>query len=476
MAVCLVFTKSRTAAVATVCGLMLVGYRALRARGWSPGRMLVGGGIAAAGMVAVAAAALALGVWDREVLAEAPKSLGFRWLYWQGTARLIAERPLLGVGLGQFRSEYLRVKLPEASEEIADPHNIVLDAWVNGGLLAVMGLVLCGFSLIFGATMAKSTTEPNASGSWGVVGGGALAHALILTLEPWNDAVLVLGLAWAAAVAVWLPLATTGLGRRTALLTLGIHLLAAGGGGMPAVVLLGLVLLAISVTKVDGDVSREARPIAWKRPLLSWGLAILAVFVAALIWRPDAQCRELIAEGDRAAGGGNWEQATTHYVGALNRDRWNPTPAVHLGESHQQRLRNADSLSAVSRALTLDHALDEADKIYQIAMQRDPANGEWPYQLGRCWILSYKKTNQVEHAGTAAEWLHRAWQKYPTNAEWAADWAEAAQAAGQFDDARRAAEIALKQDDLNRQLGHVERWLPESRRNELINWKDSPEP
>ena len=54
---------------------------------------------------------------------------------------MIEERPLTGVGLDQFlywyRSRYL---LPEAWEEpnLSIPHNILLNYWVNLGILGVM--------------------------------------------------------------------------------------------------------------------------------------------------------------------------------------------------------------------------------------------------------------------------------------------------------------------------------------------------
>jgi hypothetical protein len=466
MAVCLVLTKSRTATVALAGGWALVGVAFLRARGWSLGRMLLGGMAAIVVVLGLAAGALAVGAWDREVLAEAPKSLGYRWLYWQGSARLIAERPLLGVGLGQFRPAYLRVKSPEASEEIADPHNLLLDAWVNGGLLAMLGLGLCGVSLFRREKWADSATASNEPTAGGVIGGGALAPALLLATESWSDAVIVMGLAWLACAWVWRPFAATGVGSLAALLTLGVHLLGAGGGGMPAVVLFGLILLAMSVT-CDSPVPSTAAvaPSGWRRRLTGGGLAVLTVVTALGLWQPDVACRELIAAGDNAATRGDWERAAMHYQQAAERDRTNPIPAGRFAEV-QHRSALSPGLDDRERRQRLDRAVAGL----MLAAQRDPANGEWDHQLGECRRAVYRLTKSPRDAAMAAEEYRRAWQKSPTNAAWAADWAAAAFAAGQFDEARRAAEIALKQDDLNRRLGHVERWLSEARRNELTNW------
>jgi O-antigen ligase len=65
----------------------------------------------------------------------------FRKNLWYSSVSLIREKPLTGVGLDQFlywyRSRYL---LPQAWEEpdLSIPHNILLNYWVNLGILGVM--------------------------------------------------------------------------------------------------------------------------------------------------------------------------------------------------------------------------------------------------------------------------------------------------------------------------------------------------
>jgi Tfp pilus assembly protein PilF len=59
---------------------------------------------------------------------------------------MIADHPWLGCGPGNFQEAYTRYKLPEASEEVADPHDFLLEVWATAGtpaavaLLAVLGL------------------------------------------------------------------------------------------------------------------------------------------------------------------------------------------------------------------------------------------------------------------------------------------------------------------------------------------------
>src|SRR4029079_4411509 len=75
------------------------------------------------------------------------KSLRYRFEYWSSTWQMLQESTrnwLTGVGPGNFRQHYLQFKLPQSSEEIAAPHNLMLDVRANGGLLALAGLAgLC---------------------------------------------------------------------------------------------------------------------------------------------------------------------------------------------------------------------------------------------------------------------------------------------------------------------------------------------
>ena len=54
---------------------------------------------------------------------------------------MIAAHPWLGCGPGNFQEAYTLYKLPEASEEIADPHNFLLEVWATAGTPAAVGLL-----------------------------------------------------------------------------------------------------------------------------------------------------------------------------------------------------------------------------------------------------------------------------------------------------------------------------------------------
>jgi hypothetical protein len=148
--VCVLLTKSRTAYLAIAIGSLAMGLRLLllasesfrRAQIW---RWLVAVGVVVAVVVFAAVASRRL---DAEVLTEATKSFRYRWEYWQATLDMIGEFPVLGVGPGDFQNYYTKYKLPQASEEVRDPHNLFLEVWATGGTFAfvALALALVGFA------------------------------------------------------------------------------------------------------------------------------------------------------------------------------------------------------------------------------------------------------------------------------------------------------------------------------------------
>jgi len=81
---------------------------------------------------------------DPMLIAEAGKSLSYRFDYWRGAMSLIMDSPFSGFGVGSFQANYNRVKLITASESPADPHNFLLETACAGGvpLLIILSLIL----------------------------------------------------------------------------------------------------------------------------------------------------------------------------------------------------------------------------------------------------------------------------------------------------------------------------------------------
>lgn len=73
-----------------------------------------------------------------------------RWTMLRDTLRMIAEKPMLGWGYGSFEYSFLHFRInqipPTVVTEIANhPHNEILLWWVEGGLVALLGMGLIVF-------------------------------------------------------------------------------------------------------------------------------------------------------------------------------------------------------------------------------------------------------------------------------------------------------------------------------------------
>jgi hypothetical protein len=148
IAVCLLLTRSRSAYIAVAIGALLIAWRGKsmwRRPATGRWKLLGGPGLLAA---VLAAGGLCTGP-GRNLLAKAGKSFGYRVEYWQSTLAMIAHCPLGGCGPGSFQDAYTRFKLPQASEEVSDPHNFLLEIWATAGTPGALALaaVLAGVFL-----------------------------------------------------------------------------------------------------------------------------------------------------------------------------------------------------------------------------------------------------------------------------------------------------------------------------------------
>jgi O-antigen ligase/tetratricopeptide (TPR) repeat protein len=125
------YTQSKTAlATPILAALLLLALAWLRP--WiAPRRSLVFAACVTA-LVLVVLAVVGHGLWHHSLPSA---SLNFRWKYWVGAERVFAMHPLIGVGWSNFGSHYLSVRLPEAAEEVRDPHNLFVRAFVELGLI-----------------------------------------------------------------------------------------------------------------------------------------------------------------------------------------------------------------------------------------------------------------------------------------------------------------------------------------------------
>ena len=315
---CLLLTKSRSAYLGLIVALLVWGHRQ---RGRVSGRGIA---LAALGGIALAAVMVAAAAWagqlDLQVLTESSKSLRYRLEYWRGAWGILTDGPKTwwaGLGPGNFAGPYLRHKLPWASEEISDPHNLFLEVWTTAGLAALAALVAAlglGLRDLFGPSrpVAAEAPDPIAaapprSGGWLLAASGLGGWALVVALGRINpiaeDRWVVLGVAWGVAALLggplWRgrPIAGDALG--LGVVAVLVNLLAAGGIGFApvAVMLWGGLALGLNL--------RDDRPCGVPR---RWGgrwlaflpmaavAALLGTFLGTVVpfWNADA----LIVQAD----------------------------------------------------------------------------------------------------------------------------------------------------------------------------------
>lgn len=469
VAVCLVLTKSRSAYVAMAVGLVLLGGLAWYGR--RGGRVRWTWALVAAGvLVCAVGVAVATGGLDRKVATEAGKSLGYRVQYWQSTMQMIAERPILGCGPGNYQFEYTRFKLPEASEEVADPHNFLLEIWATAGTPAAMAMLLVLGGFFWRTRRVMRTREESlaplamgaekvADAAWFAVAGGAAGFLLsiplgLLSWAPPGLVPIFLGMPLAAAAVVflsgwirdghmppWLP--------AVGVVVLLVHLLAAGALGFPGVSGTLWLLLAVGLA---GEGTRAAPRAA------AFGVLTLALIAALAChqtaYEPVLQSRRALQEAQEAAGAGQGGQVETRLRAAAAADPMAADPWRDLAAVMLQTWEQTGSVQALERFREADAA----------AVQREPNSATAWHASGDWHLRIYERTRAPADAERAVASHSRAVALYPNSGRHRARLAEAHRAAGNGTLFRQEATEALRLDAIT---PHADKKLSDAVRQEL---------
>jgi len=90
------------------------------------------------------------------------RTMTFRWYYWTASARIVRDKPLWGVGPGNFPSAYLQYRRPAAEEAVKMPHNVITHAASQYGLAgAALYLVILAYVIIAACAPTRSDNMPS---------------------------------------------------------------------------------------------------------------------------------------------------------------------------------------------------------------------------------------------------------------------------------------------------------------------------
>lgn len=462
---CLVLTKSRTAWLAALIGLGVLSQSRLTANGEPTRRPRWIFPLAFTSLGMIVVVTTLTGGLDRQVISEAPKSLQYRLEYWSSTLSLLREHFWLGVGPGQFRQHYQQYKLPGASEDILDPHNLFLGTWAGGGLLALAGLIT-----LFAWCLKRHSTQREPASllfSPRMFAPCLLApftlYGVLLLIEQMDDPVLpVLAIAAGTlGLLFWkiqLTIEIDSILARVLLLVSGIHLLASSGIEMPAIVTL-LVSFASMTFPSSTSESNETVTSRSRQPLIVAALSIVAfgMCLKTALVPTQIVAAELAAAQYAQVAQGNLSSARRALQRAIAADPLDPEP--------HQRMALLE-LAAWERSPRREtRPFEAAIRSQTEAIRRDPHSAGRYRMLGDLWNRRFQKSGLMEHALHAATAYQQAANRYPNSAIIQAELALALQAAQH--NAIEAAERALVLDNLNHAQGHTDKLLPPATRTAL---------
>jgi tetratricopeptide (TPR) repeat protein len=463
---CLLLTKSRTALLAVLAGVLLLGLFGAPRR-WQlqwqwPAAM--------AGVVVILALlAVAVGGLDAQVLSEAPKSVLYRLEYWRSAAGMIGDFPMWGCGPGNFQDYYPRYKLPQASETVADPHNVFLDVWATAGTPALLAFLLWIGAMVFDLSTRRNKTllpptNPDGMANsreirrlyLGGLAGIALGFGLaFLTIYPlWTSAsgghvgILLIGLPLTGVVLWQLHgwITSGSIGKTLpviALITLLLNLCAAGAASFPGVITSAIILAACALQQVEGRPTAWHLPRMWLPPLI---LAPLALAGACLFteYSPVLRQQTLMQDAQSAweralLRRGRMEEATGRFQEAAEVDPASSDPWERLAAIYLDQWLAAPGAEMWEK---FTHAAEQWRRLRPARYPQHRQRGEW-------YLQAYSQSHQNEHLRAARAAYQAAVERSPNSALARAQLAWVLHLAGDDEGAKEQASRAVKLDALN---------------------------
>lgn len=357
-AAALVATRSRSAVVAALVGVLLIylfGYHGFVIQIWRRRRVIA----ACSSLLAVIGAVALIG--SRELPSAVPTSLVFRFQYWRSTLRMVWDRPLFGAGPGNFQSVYERYRESNTSEQIADPHNFIFETLGSGGwigLILLSGAIFIGVRFVISADRSseRDTLTPDADHGRAVWIGACVSLALIwlfgFATRQLPDLSASLYVLPVVVIVGWTLFPTIAIVPRdkldiavgVTLSMLGLHLMVSGGWTVPGVAIIVWICAGI-LTRSDRAIHMpQGYPFA-SHLSLPGGFACVAL-MASLCFvslRPVETARHQLVVARNSIETGQNGLARRFLRTASEIDRWSPEAEIGLANLARWELIRADS-------------------------------------------------------------------------------------------------------------------------------------
>jgi len=346
-------------------------------------------------------------------------SMLVRWQYWTSAAKMYADRPLTGVGPGNFAHFYTHYKPPGALETVTDPHNFPLSLITQYGPIGLIGFLAMIALPLYRLTTTKNslpdsisapqnTTKKNLGAAGIVISLAMLALRPILLpvkgIESPDVAVYVLFTLYVApvaafAVGLWLfadgrsqqPANNSGITEAALFCAVAgclIHNLVDFAIFEPCIYTCFWMMVAVLVAL---DYQRKSRPIIAAKPGKYLKMALLAGVIAiawayiGFIWKPPVTSSAQIRQAAQAARSGRLETAHHLLNQAAEADRLSPAALSLNGRLYLQQFLTAHTKQT--------QWLYASEKCLKNAIRRNNAGYRNFERLSRVYSLLAEQTD-----------------------------------------------------------------------------------